>query len=54
MLRVGQEWPKSSNFSFDVDEFVRLVEKAADHVRQHEEFKASRHLLEKPLPKEEL
>nr|KAG5708833.1 hypothetical protein BaRGS_031987 [Batillaria attramentaria] len=33
---------KFTNYAFDVEEFMRLVRKAADHVRQHPSFIAAR------------
>uniref|UniRef100_A0A1B0DDB1 EGF domain-specific O-linked N-acetylglucosamine transferase n=1 Tax=Phlebotomus papatasi TaxID=29031 RepID=A0A1B0DDB1_PHLPP len=32
-------YAKFTNYSFDPDEFMRLVNKAADHIEQHNEFK---------------
>lgn len=35
----GGAHAKFTNYSFDATEFSRLVDKAADHVLNHEEFK---------------
>uniref|UniRef100_A0A7G3B5D7 Uncharacterized protein n=1 Tax=Lutzomyia longipalpis TaxID=7200 RepID=A0A7G3B5D7_LUTLO len=43
----GGAYAKFTNYSFDVDEFMRLVHKAADHVEQQKEF---RDLVKKYLP----
>lgn len=35
----GEAHAKFTNYSFDVDEFVRIVEKAVQHVKNHPQFK---------------
>ena len=37
------EHPKFTNYSFDVEEFMRLVLRAAEHVRGHRKWRAGRH-----------
>ncbi|XP_062401881.1 EGF domain-specific O-linked N-acetylglucosamine transferase isoform X1 [Sardina pilchardus] len=37
------EHPKFTNYSFHVEEFMRLVLQAADHVRGHRKWRAERH-----------
>ena len=39
---------KFTNYAFDVSEFVRLVRKAAQHVRHHPAFRAARRARFKP------
>lgn len=34
----GRAHAKFTNYSFDVEEFLRLVNKLAEHVRQHAKF----------------
>ncbi|KAK7499958.1 hypothetical protein BaRGS_00008806, partial [Batillaria attramentaria] len=40
--RNSSDRAKFTNYSFDVEEFMRLVRKAADHVRHHPSFIAAR------------
>jgi protein O-GlcNAc transferase len=35
----GAGHPKFTNYAFDVKEFARLVAKAAEHVKNHEDYK---------------
>lgn len=45
---------KFTNYSFDVDEFLRLISLAADHVTHHKEFRAARRKIYKEEMKDEL
>ncbi|ESO95735.1 hypothetical protein LOTGIDRAFT_116699 [Lottia gigantea] len=46
--------PKFTNYEFDVEEFIRLVKIAIQHVKNHPEFRAARKLRHTSQPKIEL
>lgn len=45
---------KFTNYEFDEQEFVRLIDEAADHVKKHKEFRAARKKLHAASKKDEL
>lgn len=45
MLLSFQAHGKFTNYEFDEEEFVRLIDEAANHVTRHEEFKTAREKL---------